>query len=144
MPDRRLYLLGAPRATRDGALLDLPPAKALALLAYLALSRTPPTREAVQALLWPESFAEAARKNLRNTLWAIRKGLGDDLLRAEDDRLALAADAWVDVGEFERQAQPPLNEAPESRAAAIARLTAAVDLYGGSLLDGVAVGEAPE
>src|SRR5438105_15673874 len=112
MPDRRLYLLGAPRATRDGALLDLPPAKALALLAYLALSRTPPTREALQALLWPESFAEAARKNLRNTLWAIRRVLGEDVLRATEDRLSLAEDAWVDVREFEQHANGPGAVAP--------------------------------
>ena len=99
----QLHFLGPPRFVRDDQPVDLPPAKAVALLAYLAVTRAAQTREALMALLWPESYEEAARKNLRNTLWAIRKGLGDAALRSEDDRLSLAADAWVDVWVVEEQ-----------------------------------------
>lgn len=137
MSDLELYVLGPPRLARDSQPRDLPPAKAVALLAYLALSRTPPSREAIQALLWPESFADAARKNLRNTLWALRKALGDDVLQADDDRLALREGVYVDVRHFEALAAGGAG-------APIERLEEAAALYGGPLLDGVSPGEAPD
>src|SRR5690349_5569744 len=124
MSTPHLYLLGPPHFEHDGHPVDLPPAKAMGLLAYLALTPGPQPREAILALLWPESYAEAARKNLRNTLWAVRKALGDDVLDAGDDRLALADSAWVDVREFERRGDPIL--------------------YGGLLLDGLGFGDAPD
>ena len=72
-----LRLLGRPSAERDAQPVDLP-AKALALLGYLAAASGPQPRERILGLLRGESAEEAARKNLRNTLWTIRKALGED------------------------------------------------------------------
>src|SRR5215210_2821974 len=49
-----LYLLGSPRIERDGAPLEMDTRKALALVAYLAVSKQQQTRDALAALLWPE------------------------------------------------------------------------------------------
>ncbi len=144
-----LSFLGPPHFERAGEAIALPSAKAVALLAYLATRATPPAREAVQALLWPESFADAARKNLRNTLWAIRKGLGEAALRGNDDRLALGDDVWVDLwtvegrpGHIAHPLRPPAGgvgvlPAPDA-------LEAAAAAYGGRFLDGLSFSDAPE
>ncbi|MGE5140495.1 MAG: ATP-binding protein, partial [Rudaea sp.] len=127
----RLYILGAPRFEHDGSSIDLPSAKALALLAYLAIAREPQPRERLFALLWGSSTEDAARKNLRNTLWGIGKTLGDHVLRVDEQHLALSSDVWVDAREFERLASTPDRQA-------------AVELYRGDLLANLAISDAPE
>ncbi|MBI3241505.1 MAG: AAA family ATPase [Chloroflexi bacterium] len=108
-------------------------AKAIALLAYLALTRVSHAREHLLALLWPESPGDAARKNLRNTLWSIRKVLGEDALLTTDDRLALSRSAWVDAHEFESIPQPLIpNPQP------------LISLYHGLLLDTLSLADAPD
>ena len=73
----RLHILGRVNLERDGHSIEITSGKAIALIVYLAISRTAQSRERVLALFWPESTQDAARKNLRNTLWAIRKALGE-------------------------------------------------------------------
>ncbi|HMA35857.1 MAG TPA: BTAD domain-containing putative transcriptional regulator [Chloroflexia bacterium] len=148
MATTALHFLGPPRFWREEHPIDLPPAKAVGLLAYLAVTHTAQSRETIMALLWPESFEDAARKNLRNTLWAIRKALGEGVLLVEDDRLAIGAGTAVDVWAFEELAGSP-GAAAESggngaQAAAITRQQVAVATYGGALLDGLTFGDAPE
>ena len=144
-----LSFLGPPHWARADAPVALPSAKAVALLAYLATRATAPSREEVQALLWPESFTDAARKNLRNTLWAIRKGLGEAALRGDDDRLALGDDVWVDLWTVEGRPghlDHPLRE-PGSRVGGLPApdaLAAAAAAYGGRFLDGLSFSDAPE
>jgi DNA-binding SARP family transcriptional activator len=116
-------------------------AKAVALLALLALARAPQTREQLTGYLWAESTADAARKNLRNTLWTIRRALGDDFLDAEADRLALAADVWVDataIADFKFQ----ISDVTDS--SKIETLKSIIALYRGPLLDGFSLADAPE
>ena len=145
----RLRLLGEPRFGRDGGGGSLTAAKAVALLAYLALAHGPQRREHLLDLLWPESSPDAARKNLRNTLWTIRAALGPAVV-ARSDRLELVADAVVDVKEFERMAAPPPGngrprqpavDAPSQPGADPA---AALALYEGPLLLGLALPDAPD
>jgi len=57
----KLYFLGTPRLERDGEAISLSHHKALALLAYLAVTRQPHTRQALAALLWPEYGPATAR-----------------------------------------------------------------------------------
>ncbi len=102
----------------------------MGLLAYLAVRRAPQTRDHLLGLLWPESAPDAARKNLRNTLWALRRQLGEDAIDTAGDRVAVASPVWVDVVEFERAAGSPSP--------------AALDLYRGPFLDGVHVADAPD
>ena len=46
-----LYLLGSPRIERDGAPLEVDTRKALALVAHLAVTGQPQTRDALAGLL---------------------------------------------------------------------------------------------
>ena len=124
MSSLRFRLLGVPRFERDGDPVELTAAKAVALLAYLALADGPHPRDRLLGLLWAESAADAARKNLRNILWAIRKALGDDVIRADNDRLSLLPGIWVDVREFQQHAKS--------------------ELYAGPFLDGLFLSGAPE
>lgn len=136
----QLRLLGPPRLTRDGALVSLANAKGLALLGYLAASDDPVAREALLGLLWSESGQDAARKNLRNTLWAIGNALGRDLVVAQGDRLALSPEAWVDL----RALVAAAPEGQDGWAAPAAARAALADLYRGPLLEGLVLHEAPE
>jgi DNA-binding SARP family transcriptional activator len=132
----RLCVLGTPHFEVDGRRAALPVAKSVALLGCLALAQHQEPRERLMALLWPESEAEAARKNLRNTLWTIRRALGERAVVAEGDGLGLAATVWVDVREFETAAGALSFEATS--------LEAAAELYRGPLLNGLYLPDAPE
>jgi predicted ATPase/DNA-binding SARP family transcriptional activator len=100
----KISLLGAPRIELDNAALAFDTRKAVALLAFLAVSGSNVTREALATLLFPEYEAERAYANLRRTLWTLNKaGLGP-WLDIHGDRIGLArnADLWIDVAEFHR------------------------------------------
>ncbi|MBI4785471.1 MAG: AAA family ATPase [Chloroflexi bacterium] len=125
----RFFFLGKPQFELDGQPVELTSAKAIALLGYLAVSREPQPRERLLGLLWAESSEEAARKNLRNTLWTIRKTLGDDVLNADDDHLAIADSAWVDVREFEL---------------VTSHFELSIPLFRGPFLDGLVLSDAPD
>ena len=56
-----LHFLGAPRIERDGEHVHVDTRKAYALLAYLALSDVPQSRDTLAALLWPEANSARAR-----------------------------------------------------------------------------------
>ena len=137
MPSLRLHFLGIPRFERDDRPLELTSAKAVALLAYLAVTRAPQSRERLLGLLWADSSEDAARKNLRNTLWTIRKSLADDVLHADGDRLAIPATVWVDVRELETIVDFgfAISDSP---------LQSAIALYAGPFLDGFTLTDAPE
>src|SRR6266536_3415349 len=68
MTGLRLLVLGPPRLERDGRPVELNLRRALALLVYLAVGDRPHGREALAALLWPDSDEPAARGRLRRTL----------------------------------------------------------------------------
>ncbi len=121
---------------RDGLDVDLSVAKAIALLAYLALTSTPQTRDHLVELFWAESSPDAARKNLRNTLWTLRKALGEEAVGGDSERLTLGEGVWVDVRALERASESPPPSLDEQREI--------VELYHGPLLDGLVLAEAPE
>lgn len=101
----RLSLFGAPRAERDGQ--DITPArsKAVALLAYLAVTGRAHEREILATLLWPELDAEGARNGLRRELSGLRATLGADLLHADRRYVMRNPEAalWLDVAHFGAQ-----------------------------------------
>lgn len=101
----RLSLFGTPRVERDGRELTPARAKAVALLAYLAVTGQPHEREVLATLLWPELDAEAARNGLRRELSGLRAALGADLLRTDRRYVARSpeADLWLDVARFGAQ-----------------------------------------
>lgn len=92
-----IHLLGSPRLERDGGTVDAPRGhKAWGLLAYLLLSRVPPSRERLAGLLFPE--ADDPLGTLRWTLSALRRTLGPGVeLGGDPVRLALPPGGLVDV-----------------------------------------------
>jgi DNA-binding SARP family transcriptional activator len=133
----KIFLLGGFRAEAESRpRITVARKKGQALLALLALrpgSGYP--REALTALLWPESSDEEARHSLRQELHELRRALAATKTRAlivEGERVALDPDAVeVDVVKFERLAADASPEALKRAAA----------LYDGDLLVGVGVRE---
>ena len=72
-----LYLLGPPRIERDGHPVDVRRRKAVALLAYLAVTGQGHSRDALATLFWPEHDQSHARAGLRRALASLKKGLGE-------------------------------------------------------------------
>lgn len=73
-------LLGTPFVLVDGRRISLPYKKADALLYYL-LRKGKTSRSEVVELLWPDTDAQTALKNLRHAIYSIRKEFGWDFLR---------------------------------------------------------------
>ncbi|MBC8078572.1 MAG: SARP family transcriptional regulator, partial [Chloroflexales bacterium] len=65
MADLTIALLGAPQVWYGSTPVALDNRKALALLAYLALTGRAHSRDALAALLWPDSDATRGRAALR-------------------------------------------------------------------------------
>jgi hypothetical protein len=97
----RLKLLGPCRVvTADGEPVEVSRGKPLALLAYLALTADPPSRNQLARLLWPDSSRTRARGSLRQALWQLRNALGEDVFE-EDDPVVLAPETvTTDVEEL--------------------------------------------
>ncbi len=105
----------------------------LALLAILAVARGRSVgRERIIGLLWPEHPTDAARHLLSESLYVLRKELGEDTFVSSGDEVGLNGEVVrSDVAEFERE----LQEGDPARAA---------PLYRGPFLDGFFVADAPE
>lgn len=132
MASLTICLFGQPRFAFNGASFKFTaPPKALPLLAYLLLHRAGPvSREKVAFTLWDDDSEEDARANLRRHLHHVQRAMPACppetpwvLVDADSLQWNPAADAWIDVAEFER-----LSASPHER-------VAAVDLYTGDLLE---------
>ena len=148
MPHFSLRFLGHIQIKVDGqSITTLHSTKARALLAYLAVEPYEHQRSALAGLLWPEIGEDYARTNLRNTLHRLRKGLNaaapgaaDCLLQVSHQSLRFRTDqADVDVQRF----QQLLSDASALPAADLDPLEEAVALYGGELLAGFGIVDAP-
>ena len=106
MDDWTLTLCGRVALTHAGDPSPAPilGAKALALLAYLALEPRAHSREEITALLWGEVGDEKARASLRQTLRQIRTVLVDRI-RTDRSVVELTSPISCDVVEFLRHAE---------------------------------------
>ena len=68
----RVTLFGAPEIRRGVVPVAVDTRKAIALLAYLAITGRPATRDKLCAMFWPESTQARARSALRRTLSSLR------------------------------------------------------------------------
>lgn len=103
------------------------PAKARALVAYVALAPPNATRSRLAGLLWSDLSEEAARANLRLVLTQLRKAL-PGRVAADRHAVALNGDVWIDPDELEQAQGGP---------------AAVLDLYRGEFLEGVELPGAP-
>lgn len=130
MPVIRLRLLGGVELSAHehgrAQRLSLPP-KPLALLAYLAIASAetmPVRRDLLLALFWPELSTDRARGALRQILFHLRRVVGDDVVSADRENIALVPHALsCDVVDFVRDL-------------ASGDRSSAMELYRGPLLDG--------
>jgi len=130
-----LFLLGGPVLRgSDGPVTGRAAyRRRIALLSILAVARGRPVgRERIIGLLWPEHSSDAARHTLSEALYVLRKDLSSELFLLSGDEVALnPAVMGSDVATF--------GEAVESW-----RPEDAVRAYGGPLLDGFYVSDAPD
>jgi predicted ATPase/DNA-binding SARP family transcriptional activator/Tfp pilus assembly protein PilF len=140
----RLFLFGAPRIEQGSRAVPLRRTKALALLAYLAVTHQPQDRDALLALLWPEFDAASARNNLRRELSLLKTALGEELLVADRHQIVWngEVDAWLDVAAFQAQigiSKRHDHAADELCDACASALTTAAQLYADDFMAGFGV-----
>jgi serine/threonine protein kinase len=136
-PDLYLRLLGGldlngPRSARP-AILHQP--KRLALLAFLAAGPEGQfkRRDALTGLFWPDAEPDSARHSLRQALYILRREVGSETIRTRGD-----GEVGVDPGSMACDAARFESLAREGRPAV------AMEHYGGDLLPGFYVDDAPE
>ncbi|MBF8221228.1 ATP-binding protein [Halomonas sp. 328] len=133
-----IRLLGEQRVLAAGTPVEtLHSAKALGLLAYLALhAGAPQRRQHLAGLFWPDSSEAQARTNLRRELHQLRAALPDPERYLATDATSLcwreAAPCRLDLLAFQRAAEEA--EAAEDPDALLAAARRALDAYGGELL----------
>ncbi len=121
----RLSTLGTVTIARDGKELRRLSShrQKMALITYLALEG-PTARDSLLGLFWGEREQERARHSLSQTLYELRRDLGEDFLDSTADRLSLAKHLFeVDVLEFQAAADE-------------GRWADALSVYGGMFLPG--------
>ncbi|HMQ54435.1 MAG TPA: BTAD domain-containing putative transcriptional regulator [Anaerolineae bacterium] len=125
-----ICLLGKFAVTLDGQPVEIPWHPGQLLLAYLLLNAgTSHRREKLAGLVWPDSDESNARNNLRQTLWRLRKLVGEDYLLADKTSVGfnIEADYQLDVDRL-------LDDSPDTRG--IDDLIGIVSAYQGKLLPG--------
>lgn len=138
--------LGPVSVLLDGAPVNLP-AKAVALLAYLAVeSGRAHRREKLAALLWPDSPEARARHNLRQLLTVLRQALRLDENGAPFFRMTRGTVAFdrhsdhrLDLHEMTAPRECPRDE--EGRKSCRGGCLARTALYRGPFLEDVSVAE---
>lgn len=131
-----LRLLGGLFLTQNGAPLGpFLSQKVPALLAYLAVTGRPHSREALAGLLWGDLPEADAKNNLRQALSNLRK-LAEPYLIIDRETVEFnrTAPHFLDVAVFEQKA----------RSKTVAELQIAAELYAGDFLAGLAVRDAPD
>ena len=147
MSSLALYLLGPPRIERDGKPIEVNRRKAIALVAYLAVTGQSHARDSLVTLLWPEYDSSRGRAALRRTLFTLRSALGGDQIQVEGDQLSLrpfadpesGTELWVDVVQFRHYlADCQTHGHPDSEVcpSCVAPLTDAVSLARGEFMSG--------
>ncbi len=147
-----LLLLGPPRLERDGQPVEVDTRKAIALLAYLAVTRQPHSRDALAALLWPDYGQTRARAALRRTLSALNAALGGGALVIDRDNLALGRAQGdhprlvVDIDQFHQLLEACADHGHSEKAVCsdcLPLLEEAVKLYRDDFLAGFTLRDSP-
>ena len=144
MPGRLdIRVLGPVQVAVDGAPLVVDTRKAVALLAYVAVTARPASRETLAALLWPDSADGEARGALRRTLSVLNSALGGHGLTIDRHTVTIVpGETEVDLQGFRRalararaHSHPPNEPCP----ACLAALDEAVAFDRGEFMAGFAL-----
>jgi DNA-binding SARP family transcriptional activator len=135
-----LYLLGPPLVERDGEAVHISRRKAMALLAYLAVTGRPHRRDALATLLSPDYEQSGALRELRRTLSVLNAKLGNGWLVADREKAELNPDAdlWLDVHAFRQHLSHCETRHPPTEVCqdCVLNLEKAVELYRDDFLAG--------
>ena len=116
MSGLRLALLGPPHIELDGVPVEIKRRKAVALLAYLAVSAQEHSRAHLATMFWPEYDEGRSLAYLRQAIWSLRKEIDGDWFEIDGDRIALnqTPPYWMDVDHFRRLlAETDESEGPQ-------------------------------
>lgn len=91
-----LLLAGGFEVVIDGSAVQVP-LGVQRLLAYLALADRPVPRSQCAGALWENGTAQQAGRNLRTTLWRLKRSCGT-MVQHDRDRLGLVEQVEVDAG----------------------------------------------
>jgi len=135
------YMLGPPRIERDSVPIKMDRRKAVALVAFLAVTGESQRRDSLVNLLWPEYDSSRGRAALRRTLHALRNNLSGDWLVVDRDQIGLdpSIAPWVDVDHFHQHlaaCEAHGHATSQVCPACVAPLTDAVALVRGDFLSG--------
>ena len=143
-----ISLLGKPQIVLDGVPLAVPTARAVPLIAYLALTQASQSREILANLLWSDSNQKQALAALRTTLWRLRSAGLDDWITLERNEIALNYQRNIDIDvlnfkslldKCSTHGHPPGQICLYCTPA----LTEAVGLYHGEFMAGFNISKAP-
>lgn len=142
-------LLGSPRVEQEEVSLKINRRKAVALLAYLAVTGQAHRRETLATMLWPDNDQVSAHAHLRRDLSELHKALGGGWLDISREAVALepGGDLYLDVADFRRLLDGcaahghPLDEVC---AACMPLLSQAAALYHGDFMAGFTLPDSPD
>lgn len=147
MQQRCILLFGPPRIELDGTPVDISRRKALALLAYVAATGQPHSRDSLATLYWPEVAQTRARGNLRRVLSDLQQELGPDWLTVDSETVAADDGLWLDVARFRAclDACETHDHGPEAVCAkCLPLLSEAIDLYQADFMAGFSLRDCPD
>jgi DNA-binding SARP family transcriptional activator/pimeloyl-ACP methyl ester carboxylesterase len=143
-----LALFGNPQIEVDGREVQLSLRKALAMLAYLSVTKHNHSRDLLATIFWPESDQSSARAALRRTLYRLNQALGEDVLAATPETISInpQVELTLDVDAFRDQVETCLPAAPEADLApgCLKQLEAAAALYRDDFLAGFSLPDTSE
>jgi DNA-binding SARP family transcriptional activator/tRNA A-37 threonylcarbamoyl transferase component Bud32 len=148
VPALKISLLGPPQLEYKGDVMKFDTRKNVALLAYLAVTKSPHSRESLTTLLWPDMEPSRARSGLRRNLSILRKTLGDRWLQVDRESVALelSEDSWFDMDNFHYLLTAWKEHGhlgTEVCARCLPSLEEAVELYRGDFLEGFILRDNP-
>lgn len=143
MSELKICLLGDPCVKVNAEEIHTDRRKAIALLAYLAVSGKAHSRESLATLFWQDYDTSSAYAYLRRTIWELNQALGEGWLAVERDSLALDQDRqiWLDVDAFQKLAE--CTRSPVSEQLALGDLEQAATLYRGDFMEAFNLPDSP-
>ena len=98
----KLSFLGPCILEKDGAPIQVSRRKALALLAYLAVTHQSYPRDVLTDLLWPDAEPTRGRTSLRRVLSDLSSEIGEGVLDVWGNNVSIhwSPELWVDLDEF--------------------------------------------
>lgn len=94
-------MLQTPRVELDGTEIVFPTKRVDALLYYMLVRRSA-TRQELIALLWESCDTVTGLKNLRNTVYLLKKALGGDFLLSPNKSTLQVNPAWEITSDYDR------------------------------------------